>query len=546
MSKFNVIGTRAARGTGPIATTGPAATHEGGVGYARSVKSDLFLLAVQNMVGEDTFYEKADDRDERYRTLVRQAAAEDPVWTAGLLRWLRVDGNMRSASLVGAAEFVKARLDAQLPSVPAYLSPGFLGDNRSLDRLIVDAVCQRADEPGEMLAYWTSRYGRAIPKPIKRGVADAARRLYGEYTLLRYDTASKGYRFGDVLDLVHPTPKAPWQGTLFRHALDRRHNHDTDMDAIVGHLPMVLSQAALRAGVAAGKTHLLLNPETLKAAGMTWEDALSLAGPTVDKAKLWSALIPSMGYMALLRNLRNFDEAGVPDDVADTVAAQLADPAQVAKSRQFPYRFLAAYEAAPSLRWGHALDKALNAALGNVPRLDGRTLVLIDTSASMTQTGYSARSKMTPAKAAAVFGVVLGARCGADVHGFADGVFRHDVPKGASVLKEVDRFVKRTGEVGHGTDIAGSLRRTWSGHDRVFLISDMQTMTGDVSSAVPSNVALYGFNLGGYKVGAVDAGKTNRLEFGGLTDATFKMVPLVEAGRNAAWPWQAENVAPTA
>lgn len=544
--KFNVIDHRSAKGAGPITASGPAVTHEGGAGYVRDLKSELFLLAVSNMVGEDTFYESADIRDARYRQLVRAAAVADPVWTAGLLRWLRAEGNMRSASLVGAAEFVKARLDAQLPSVPAYQSPGFLGDNRSLDRLIVDAVCQRADEPGEMLAYWTSRYGRAIPKPIKRGAADAVERLYSEYSLLKYDTASKGYRFGDVLDLVHPTPKAPWQGTLFRHALDRRHNHDTDMDAVVGHLPMVLSQAALRAGVAAGKTHLLLNPEALKSAGMTWEDALSLAGPTVDKAKLWSALIPSMGYMALLRNLRNFDEAGVPDDVADTVAARLADPDQVAKSRQFPYRFLAAYEAAPSLRWGHALDKALNAALGNVPKLDGRTLVLIDTSASMTQTGYSAKSKMSPAKAAAVFGVVLGARCGADVHGFADGVFRHDVPKGASVLKEVDRFVKRTGEVGHGTDIAGSLRRTWSGHDRVFLISDMQTMTGDVSSAVPSNVALYGFNLGGYKVGAVDAGKTNRLEFGGLTDATFKMVPLVEAGRNAAWPWQAENVTPTA
>ncbi len=51
------------------------------------------------------------------------------------------------------------------------------------------------------------------------------------------------------------------------------------------------------------------------------------------------------------------------------------------------------------------------------------------------------------------------------------------------------------------------------------------------------STALYGFNLGGYKVAAIDAGKTNRIEFGGLTDATFRTVPLLEAGRNAAWPW---------
>ena len=59
-------------------------------------------------------------------------------------------------------------------------------------------------------------------------------------------------------------------------------------------------------------------PKTLRLAGMTWEDALSLAGNRVPKKDLWEALIPTMGYMALLRNLRNFSEAGI-----DMVAAAL-------------------------------------------------------------------------------------------------------------------------------------------------------------------------------------------------------------------------------
>ena len=58
-----------------------------------------------------------------------------------------------------------------------------------------------------------------------------------------------------------------------------------------------------------------------------------------------------MGYMALLRNLRNFDEAGVPDEVAERGRRAARGPGQVAASRQFPFRFLAAYRAAPSLRW---------------------------------------------------------------------------------------------------------------------------------------------------------------------------------------------------
>lgn len=527
MSKFNTGTARPAVGRGPIAAqpTASGRTYEGGAGYAHDPKSELFLLAVANFVGENTFYEKANDRDRRYAGLVRAVAVADPQWTARLLRWLREDANMRSASLVGALEAARAMVDADVPGA----------------RQIVDSVLQRADEPGEALAYWTSRYGRAVPKPVKRGIADAVARLYTQRSLLKYDTGSHAFRFADVIDLVHPAPGAdkPWQGDLYRHALDRRHDRDNDIPAS---LTMLAANAALRRA-AAGDPAVLLDPDTLARAGMTWEDVLSLAGSTVDKARLWTAQIPSMGYMALIRNLRNFDEAGVDDEVAARVAARLADPAEVARSRQFPYRFLAAYQQVRSLRWGPALDTALQLSLANLPALPGRSLILVDTSASMSMGGVSARSTMSPVKAAAVFGVALAARGErVDLHGFADGVFRHEVARGASVIREVDRFVARVGEVGHGTRIAESIKATLRGHDRVFVISDMQTFapgpyTGNVTEVVPRGTPLYGFNIGGYGVTAFDAGEPNRIEFGGLTDATFRMIPLIEAGRNADWPF---------
>jgi hypothetical protein len=522
MSKFNTTKTKPSVAS-PVVTerTPTGLTHEGAPGYARDAKGELFLLAVANMVGEDTFYEKAGDRDERYERLVAQVAVADPDWTLGFLRWLRLGANMRSASLVGAAEAVRAQLAA-----------GITGG-----RQIIDAVLQRADEPGEILAYWTSRHGRAIPKPVKRGVADAVRRLYGERSLLKYDTASHGFRFADVLDLVHPTPapEKTYQADVFKVALDRRHNRENSPPERLG---ILRRNALLRAEAAEGNFAGLLDPTVLNEAGMTWEDALSLVGSKVDKAKLWSALIPWMGIMALARNLRNFDEAGVPDDVALLAAARFADPEQVARSRMFPFRWLSAYEAAPSLRWGHPLEKALQASLANLPALGGRSLILVDTSASMTGMTFSARSKVTPAKAAAVFGVALAAKGEqVDLCGFADGVFRHDVKAGASVLREIAGFCARTGEVGHGTQIARSVQTTYRGHDRVFIISDMQTMDGGVSQMVPANIPIYGFNLGGYQNAAYATGTANRHEFGGLTDATFTMIPLLEAGRNAAWPW---------
>jgi hypothetical protein len=514
MSKFNVAAARPV-GQGSIVTTDSAITHEGAVGAARDAKSELFLLAVANMVGEGTFYESAGDRDSRYAELVRHVATADPEWTAGFLGWLRTGANMRSASLVGAAEAARAMLAAEVPG----------------GRQLVDSVLQRADEPGEMLAYWTGRYGRAIPKPVKRGVADAIARLYTQYALLKYDTDSKGFRFSDVLDLVHPTPRDAGQGNLFKLALDRRRGRDQDL-APYGQ-PMVAANRALRRA-AAGDPAVLFDTDALKAAGMTWEDALSLAGSKLDKAQLWTALIPTMGYMALLRNLRNFDQAGVPDGVAEMVSARLADPEQVVKSRQFPFRFLAAYRNVPSLRWGHALDRALTASLANVPELPGRTLVLVDRSGSMFGP-MSGRSELTSADAAAIFGSALAVRNlgRVDLVEFGNGSNRVDVRQGESLLRVIDRF----GNLG-GTQTLAAVQRWYAGHDRVLIVTDEQAWAGysDPGSAIPATVPLYTWNLVGYRAGHGASGP-NRHTFSGLTDAAFRMVSLLEQGRDGTWPW---------
>jgi hypothetical protein len=73
---------------------------------------------------------------------------------------------------------------------------------------------------------------------------------------------------------------------------------------------------------------------------------------------------------------------------------------------------------------------------------------------------------MSPVKAAAVF-VVRSPHVESrvDLHGFADRVFGHAVSKGVSVIRGVDRFVARVGEVGPGTRIAESIKATLRGHD---------------------------------------------------------------------------------
>lgn len=545
MAKFNQKGVRP-RATSPVTTTGETRTHEGGRAWIRDRVSELVLLAVVNMVGEDTFYEYSGDRDNRFAELCREAAVAQPADFLDFLGWLRGEANMRSVSLVAAAEGTKARLDASLDPFEATL-PDSSAKRLTGPRAFIDAVLQRPDEPGEFVAYWTGRYGKALPMSVKRGVADAATRMYSQWSLLKYDTESHGMRFADVLDLTHPKARDDEQRDLFTYALHRRprlsgKGHPEQVPETLG---MVLENRRLRADTSAAAIATdWLDPEVLRGAGMTWEDVLSALGDKTDKAKLWEAMIPSMGIMALLRNLRNFDQAGVSDKVAQLVISRLMDPEQIAKSRQFPYRFLSAYKAAPSLRWSYALETALKHSMANVPEFGGRTLVLVDTSASM-RGGVSGKSQVRHVDVAALVGLTFAHRSkgSVDVIGFADNAFVFPVTKGGSVLKDMEIFDANIGRVGHGTNTVAAVRATYQAHDRVILCHDgqygnFQRDWVTIGNSVPDNVPVFSIDTSGYQASALDTSKPNRYEVGGFSDKLFTMVRLLADGRSATWPWQ--------
>lgn len=536
MSKFNTTNVRAKNGNGFIESSGPVTSnYKGGESYAHTEKSELFLAAVSDFGGESSFYESAENRSDRIVNLAKSVAVTDPQWFSSFVKWLRTEANLRSVSLTLALEGAKALVEAKIPG----------------GRAIVASVLIRADEPGEALGYWISKHGRNIPSAVKRGIADAVANTYNEYSLGKYDTASKGFRFGDVIRLVHPTPKTPMQSDLFKFAIERA------MDSAAT-APTSLVMADKRKALLAmskDKLRALITSaegsDALKEAGLTWEN---IGGQIGLDAKTWEALIPSMGYMALLRNLRNFEEAGVSDKVLDVVATRLADPNQVAKSRQLPFRFLSAFlatsgqasasydywgnssasrfKASESLRFAYPLERALNASLDNVPYLKGKTLILVDRSGSM----FGSPSKNTQlnfADSAAIFGTTLAVRA-EDATLVQFGSNSEVVPfkAGGSVLTTLQRF-KGMG----GTSTAQALRQHFNGsYDRVIIVTDEQSNGGDPASVIPSSVPVYTWNLVGYRTGS--KATTNRYTFGGLSDQSFKMIAFVEAGRNATWPWE--------
>lgn len=523
MAKFNTATTKNAGGKGFLGTISTETlNHQGGTGFLRDEKSELFLAAVSDFMGE-SFYESRNDRDSRTINLIHKVAVNDPEWITNFTEWLRGDGNMRSISLMVALETAKAQIDSNIPGA----------------RKIISSTIKRADEPGEALGYWMSRYGRKLPAAVKRGIADGAVNTYNQYSVPKYDSDSKAFKISDVIRLTHPKPKDHIQSDLFRYAMTKRIDPSQEIPQSLGKIKNRVSllkqdKETLKNLIMSESGH-----QKIKDAGLTWE---AIAGSIGLNKEIWESLIPNMGYMALLRNLRNFRESGVDSKIYREVLDKLSDREQVIRSKQFPFRFLSAYYANKDhLQTGAALEDALQHSLENVPSLKGNTLILVDRSGSMFpywSYGYGDygrnKSDLSNADKAALFGIALALRAeNATLVQYGSSNEKVSFRKGDSILAILNKF-KNLG----GTYTYEAVKKHYnSSYDRVINLTDEQYSYGaSPSSAIDTTTPYYVFNLAGYRYAEKSTGP-NRHTFGGLTDQCFSLIPLLEAGTDCNWPW---------
>ncbi len=490
---------------GPSNIQGVAAfTHEGGPGFTPGdPHAELFNAAVSGFL-TDQFYESG---DERIRRLVDLVPRCDPSWLVGFIGWLRDTVNMRSASVVLAAEYARAG------------HPG--------SRQVIASALKRPDEPGEMLGYWLSRYGRPIPSRVKRGVADAVRELYGERALLKYDGVGRGWRFGDVIEMVHPTPAAAWQGDLFKFALDRRRHDEPAPES----LPIVRGVLAAMALPEEERRARLGNlPD-----GFTWE---RLAGwlPGGMDAEAWTAVIPQMGVMALVRNLNNFDRAMLPPDVVEMVRSKITHPDTIAKSRMMPFRFLTAYANLEADTYRLPLAHAADIALANLPEIPGRTLIMVDCSGSMGSPagGGRSRSPLTLSQVAGFMAEALGRRCESALIVCYDTAptESHAPLRHVPVVRAASDPCYRPGGGTHTWSVA---EQVYAGQDRVVILTDEQAFGGDGGNI---RVPVITWNLAGYSAHHANHGVANRYLVSGFNDSAIQVLPSVLKRSTGRWPWQ--------
>lgn len=449
----------------------------GGEAYKQDDKLSLASLLATSFV-QDQFYRSASAQIKEAAQLI--ASIDDKLFAAKAAIFARREMGMRSISHVVAGE-----IGAQVK-----------GEEWTKDFFY--EVVARPDDMLEILAYYWAAHGekrggkdRPIPNAMKKGFARRLEGLSG-YHLSKYNRSSHDVSLVDVVNLVRPK--------------------------------------------STGAIDALMNG-TLGAAN-TWEARMTKAGQEgSSKAKEWAEMVNegSLGYFALLRNLRNIAQEA--PEVIDEAVRQLSDEGAVKRSRVLPFRFTTAVEAIKNagLRNSVAqkiiagISEGLDKSLSNVPELDGDTLVVLDESGSM-------RGK--PAKIGSLFAAVLVKALGADLVGFSNNA-RVITPNFLDSTLTIAESLERNMTFG-GTNFKAPFDVIEHPYDRMIFLSDMQGWVGykaptsrleSYENTTGAKPYIYSFDLQGY--GSVQFPNDRTVCLGGFSSKVFDVMALLESDKNA-------------
>ncbi len=343
-----------------------------------------------------------------------------------------------------AALAVEAREQMKLRHAPLLLvrEMARYATHRALVAETLERVIQRADELSEFLAIYWATGRQPLSAQVKKGLA-AAFRKFDAYALAKYNRENP-VKLRDVLFLAHAKPRDE-------------------------------AQAALWKQLAEGD---LGSPDT-------WEVALSAGA---NKRETFERLLREnrLGALAVLRNLRNMAESGVDEKLVKSALRGLNT------SRVLPFRFIAAARYAP--QWEAELEAAMTTAVEAVPKLAGKTVLVVDVSGSMTAP-LSVRSEMQRTDAA--YGLAILLREIAEelsVYSFSDRCVRVPSRRGFALRDAIDRSQP------HGSTYLGrALESLRESYDRLIVITDEQvhdTVPRPANKAYMINVASYKNGVG--------------------------------------------------
>jgi len=453
---------------------------EGHVAYTMDDKSKLVTMVLTSFFNESKFY---GDNSAEMEQLIPQVIQQDAEFVSNLAVYARRVFNMRSVSHV---------LTAYLAHEP---------NGKPFARKTVKGVALRGDDLTEIMSFYLATFGKPIPQSLLKGIADVLKG-FDEYTLAKYAGNKKAVKMKDLIILSHPKPKDEEQANLWKRCIE-------------------------------GK---LATPKT-------WETELSTKG---NNTQTWENLIESgkVGYMALLRNLRNIINAK-PSNI-EKVYQTIENPEAVKRSKQLPFRFLSAYaqiENTYQKRALDALENAVNASIENIPKIAGKTLIAIDVSGSMTST-ISAKSDVRCSQIALLLGMIAYKLCEKGIVYTFDNQIRVFLPpENFGILHSAFHLPVRGG----GTNMGLPFTKLMEKHikvDRLIILSDnmcncgetyygyepVQRLADEYRKTSGCDIWVHAIDLQGYGTQQFHGKKTNIIA--GWSEKIFDFITLAEQGED--------------
>ena len=427
--------------------------HRGGEGV--QLRPELELVSILATGLEGKFYEKESDREKRIFDLSAQVAKKNPVLLAKMLVYARSVMGQRSVTHVGAVAAAKVLSGNQIASKL------FTKRSRKENK---GGVIYRLDDMLEILAYYFLRNtGKPLPNSIKKGFKSALENA-DAYELAKYQASGKDISLVDVVNLVHPKPSEKMQETFKKLMTGELKQFNTAEDKNTG------------AGQAVA--------EKVRSGQITKEQAKTELKEA--KAENWKELVEngSIGYLALLRNLRNITK-DASDTVFNSALNMLTNEERIRKSLVFPHQIDLAFEVllqeSVNLKRKNdlltAVNKAYELAIPNLKEIFqyGKTAVVVDVSGSMTS-GYckmgGKRINTSVIEKTALIAATLAKGTNADIY-----VFDYDCRRHAfNPLDTVNTIKKGLVAIATGgsTEFQSIFSALTNGYERVFVISDMQ------------------------------------------------------------------------
>jgi 60 kDa SS-A/Ro ribonucleoprotein len=267
------------------------------------------------LLWENEFYEDGKKIADRICQLVSECRAEDVVKVA-----------------------IEAKQEMRLRHVPLLLARELARteEGRKQMKQLLPHLISRPDDITELLAIYLlgqkPRSPAKLPNQMKKYLGKAFEK-FDEYQLAKWNGGKKAVSLKDAMKLTHPVAQSPEQLALWGRLIKGE----------------------------------LKTPDT-------WEVELSASA---DKLSSWQRLLKEnrLGGLAMLRNIRNMDKAGVG---AEQIKAGIEG---INAGRLLPINFISAAKYNP--QYEPILEKKFLECFADKKKLDGKTIILVDVSGSM-------------------------------------------------------------------------------------------------------------------------------------------------------------------